>query len=201
VILVGSKNPNKLREIRQVLEPLGLRAVIPVQLPEVEETGADFAANAALKARAYAEFLGGPCLSDDSGLVVPALDGEPGVRSSRYAGVEGDRAQKDRANLELLLRRIRERGLGEPEAFFRCSLALAVPGELLLEVEGRVAGRIVSEPRGENGFGYDPVFFHPPSGCTFAQLAAEAKNAVSHRARALAELVRRLPEVRDRIES
>ena len=200
MIFLGSKNPNKLREIREVLEPLGLRAVIPVNLPEVEEVGATFSENAALKARAYADFLGGPCLSDDSGLVVPALDGEPGVYSSRYAGAVGERADIDRANLERLLSRIAERGLGEPEAYFQCSVALAVPGEVLLEVEGRVEGRIVSAPRGESGFGYDPVFFHPPSDRTFAQLEPEAKNAVSHRGRALAELARRLPEVRDKIQ-
>lgn len=199
MILVGSKNPHKLREVRDILAPLGLRAVIAVNLPEVEETADTFAGNAAKKALEYAAFLRAPCLADDSGLVVPALGGEPGVRSSRYAGEKAG----DVENLELLLRRIRERRLREPEAYFQCCIAVAVAGappEVVLAVEGRVHGRIVDAPRGRGGFGYDPVFFHPESGCTFAELPPEEKNRVSHRARALAELARRIPEVRGRLD-
>jgi len=199
VILVGSKNPNKLREVREILAPLGVRAVIAVDLPDVEEDGATFAENARKKALVYALHLRAPCLADDSGLVVPALDGEPGVRSARYAGEPTD----DEKNLQLVLRRIRERGLDEPEAYFQCNIAIAVAGappRVVLEVEGRVHGRIVAAPRGENGFGYDPIFLHPELGCTLAELPPEHKNAISHRAVALEELARRLPEVRAELD-
>jgi XTP/dITP diphosphohydrolase len=199
VILVGSRNPHKLREVREILEPLGLRAVIAVNLPEVDETADTFAGNAAKKALEYASFLRAPCLADDSGLVVPALGGEPGVRSARYAGPKATDAE----NVALLLRRVRESGLREPEAWFQCNIAVAVAGappEVVVAVEGRVLGRIVAEPRGENGFGYDPVFFHPESGCTFAELPPEEKNRVSHRARALAELARRIPGVKGKLD-
>jgi XTP/dITP diphosphohydrolase len=201
VILIGSKNPHKLREVRAILAPLGLRAVIAVDLPEVEETGDTFAANAAQKALTFASFLRAPCLADDSGLVIPALDGEPGVRSARYAGEPGD----DEANLRLVLDKLAERGLREPEAFFQCNLAIAVagaPGEVVVETEGRVHGRIVSEPRGAHGFGYDPIFFHPESGCTLAELEPDLKNRVSHRAAALRALAERLadPQVRNELD-
>ena len=199
MILLGSTNPHKLREVREILEPLGLRTTIAVNLPHVEESGETFADNARQKALAYAGFLGAPCLADDSGLVIPALDGEPGVRSARYAGPESD----DAANLRLVLERLEERGIREPEAYFCCHVAIGVAGalrEVVVEAEGRVHGRIVSEPRGEHGFGYDPVFFHPESGCTLAELAPDAKNAISHRANALRELAKKLPGVRDKLD-
>ncbi len=195
MILLGTKNWHKVREVQAMLKEHGQRAVPAVGLPDVEETGATFQQNAALKALAFAEFCSGPVLSDDSGLVVAALDGEPGVRSSRYAGEKAT----DEQNLQLLLQRIRERELHEPEAAFVCSLALALPGEMLCEVEGRVEGRIVDTPRGHNGFGYDPVFFHPQSGCVFAELEPEQKNRVSHRAVALQALAGRLPDLLDRL--
>jgi len=199
LILVGSKNPHKLREVREILAPLGLRAVIAVNLPVVEETGETFAENAALKATTWASFLRAPCLADDSGLVIPALGGEPGVQSARYAGEPCD----DARNLALVLERVAAAGLREPEAYFQCNIAIAVagaPAEVLLAVEGRVHGHIVGGPRGGEGFGYDPIFFHPESGCTFGELDPERKNMVSHRALALRELARRLPEVREGLE-
>ena len=201
MILIGSKNPHKLREVRAILDPLGIRAVIAVDLPHVEETGATFAANAAQKALAFASFLRAPCLADDSGLVIPALDGEPGVRSARYAGDAGD----DEANLRRVLERLAERGLTEPEAYFQCNLALAVagaPGEVVAETEGRVHGRIMAAPRGAHGFGYDPIFFHPESDCTLAELEPDLKNRVSHRAEALRALAECLadPKVRDNLD-
>jgi len=199
VILVGSKNPNKLIEVRDILEPLGLRAVIAVNLPDVEETGATFAENAAQKALAFASFLRAPCLADDSGLVIPALGGEPGVRSARYAGP----GATDEDNLRLVLRRLREKGLVRPEAYFQCNVAIAVAGappRVVVAAEGRVHGYIVDEPRGEHGFGYDPIFFHPGSGCTTAELEPERKNAISHRGAALRELARRLADPAIRAE-
>jgi XTP/dITP diphosphohydrolase len=195
MILLGTKNLDKAQEVRAVLSPMGVAVAVAVDLPDVAEDGATFGENARKKALAYAAHCGAPVLADDSGLVVPALSGEPGVRSARYAGEGAGNA----ANVALLLARLRERGLVEPAAYFVCALALAVPGEVLLEVEGRVDGRIVGEPRGSGGFGYDPVFFHPESGCTFAELPPERKNAVSHRGGALRALVRRLPAVRDRL--
>jgi XTP/dITP diphosphohydrolase len=200
LILVGSKNPHKLLEVRAILEPLGLRAVIAVDLPDVEEDGDSFAANAAKKALAFAEHLKAPCLADDSGLVIPALDGEPGIYSARYAG-EG---ATDEANLEKVLAELDRRNIREPEAYFVCAIAVAVPApegpELVLETEGRVQGVITHEPRGEHGFGYDPIFLLPELGRTTAELPPEEKNRLSHRAAALRKLAERIDSVRDRLE-
>ncbi len=201
MILVGSKNPKKLLEVREILAPLGIRAVIAVNLPEVEETGASFRENAALKALAYASFLRAPCLADDSGLVVPALDGEPGVRSARYAGEKAT----DEENVRLLIRRLEERGLRGPAAYFQCNLAIAVAGpepRVVVEAEGRVEGVIVHRPRGEHGFGYDPVFLYPPDGCTTAEMDPDRKNAISHRGAALRALAQKLgdPALRAEID-
>ena len=201
MILVGSKNPKKLVEVREILAPLGLRAVIAVNLPEVAETGATFRENAALKAMAYASFLRAPCLADDSGLVVPALGGEPGVRSARYAGEKAT----DEENLRLLLRRLAERGLRNPAAYFQCNVAIAIAGptpRVVVEAEGRVEGHLVHDPRGGNGFGYDPIFLHPESGCTTAEMDPDAKNAISHRGAALRALAEKLrdPALRAEID-
>jgi len=200
LILLGSKNPHKLHEVRAILDPLGIRAVIAVDLPDVVEDGDTFAANAAKKALEFAEFLRAPCLADDSGLVIPALDGEPGVYSARYAG-EG---ATDEDNLKKVLAKIRERGLEEPEAHFVCAIAVAVPTaegpEIVLETEGRVDGVIAGEPRGQNGFGYDPIFLLPDLGKTTAELPPEEKNRLSHRAAALRKLAQRIDSVRDRLE-
>jgi XTP/dITP diphosphohydrolase len=193
MILVGSRNAKKVLEVREILAPLGIRAVIAVNLPEVEETGATFRENAALKALAYASFLRAPCLADDSGLVVPALGGQPGVRSARYAGARAT----DDENLRLLLRRLAERGIERPEAYFQCNVAIAVAGpepRVVVEAEGRVDGEIVGEPRGEHGFGYDPVFLHPGSGCTTAEMDPDRKNAISHRGAALRALAEKLKD-------
>jgi XTP/dITP diphosphohydrolase len=199
VILVGSKNPHKLLEVRAILEPLGLRAVIAVDLPDVVEDGDTFAANAAKKAMEFAEHLKAPCLADDSGLVIPALGGEPGVYSARYAG-EG---ATDDQNLQKVLSELKRKGIHEPEAYFCCAIAVAVPtpegAELILETEGKVHGVIIGEPRGENGFGYDPIFLLPELGQTTAELEPEEKNRLSHRAAALQKLAAQLPPVLDRL--
>jgi XTP/dITP diphosphohydrolase len=201
MILVGSRNAKKLVEVREILAPLGIRAVIAVNLPEVDEAGATFRENAAIKAKAYASFLRAPCLADDSGLVVPALGGEPGVRSARYAGEKAT----DEENLRLLLRRLDERGLTEPFAYFQCSIAIAVAGEeprVVVEAEGRVEGHLVHEPRGSHGFGYDPIFLYPPDGCTTAEMDPDRKNAISHRGAALRALAEKLrdPALRAEID-
>jgi len=199
MILLGSKNPHKLHEVRAILDPLGIRAVIAVDLPDVVEDGATFAENAAKKALEFAQYLKAPCLADDSGLVIPALDGEPGLYSARYAGEDAS----DADNLHKVLAELDRRGIREPEAYFICCIAIAVPGvppELVIETEGRVYGRIIHEPRGENGFGYDPIFLLPEFGRTTAELPPEEKNRLSHRAAALQKLARKIPDVRDRLE-
>ncbi|MHC4956714.1 MAG: RdgB/HAM1 family non-canonical purine NTP pyrophosphatase [Planctomycetota bacterium] len=199
MILVGSKNPHKLHEVREILEPYGLRAVIAVDLPDVVEDGATFAENAAKKALEFTQFLKAPCLADDSGLVIPALDGEPGLFSARYAGEDAT----DEDNLRKVLAELERRGIRDPEAYFVCNIAIAVPGlppRVVAEAEGRVHGRIVHEPRGENGFGYDPIFLLPDLGRTTAELPPEEKNRLSHRAAALAKLAKKIPAILDELD-
>jgi XTP/dITP diphosphohydrolase len=199
VILVGSKNPHKLLEVREILDPLGIRAVIAVDLPEVEEDGDTFAANAAKKALVFAQHVKAPCLADDSGLVIPALDGAPGIFSARYAG----ESATDEQNLQKVLDELDERGLKQPEASFVCSIAVAVPtptgAEIVLATEGSVHGVIIDERRGDNGFGYDPIFLLPDLGKTTAELPPEEKNRLSHRAAALRKLAAQLPAILDRL--
>jgi len=191
VIVLGSRNAGKLREVRAALErlPVDLRGLhhYPQAQPP-EETGATFAENARLKATALAAQLGTWVLADDSGLCVDALGGRPGVRSARYAGPEATDAERVAKLLGEL------RGVAEPQrtARFVCALALAAPEGLLLEVEAACEGRITRQPRGSNGFGYDPVFYYPEFGATFAEVPLERKNAVSHRGRALAALAEQL---------
>jgi XTP/dITP diphosphohydrolase len=158
--------------------------------PEVEETGATFAANAALKAEAVRDAAALPALADDSGLCVDALAGAPGVRSARFAG----EAATDAQNNALLLERLQAVPEAERTARFVCVLALAVPGRETQFVEGTAEGRILRTPRGAGGFGYDPLFFSPELGQTFAEAPAEQKHRVSHRGRALAALRRVLED-------
>jgi XTP/dITP diphosphohydrolase len=184
-IVVATRNPGKLREIRAILAdlPAELVPVSDFDVDEVEETGETFEENAELKARAVAAATGHLAIADDSGLEVPALGGEPGVRSSRYSA-EGT----DAANNELLRRRIRERGLDRPEARFVCVAVLASPEGVLERARGEVTGEILESPRGENGFGYDPVFHSRELGRSFAEASSVEKESVSHRGRAFREL-------------
>jgi XTP/dITP diphosphohydrolase len=186
---VATTNAHKADEIRAILAPLGLEVRRPEQLEDVVEDGDTFAANARLKARAAAKALGAPALADDSGLVVEALGGEPGVHSARFAGEDATNA----ANNALLVERLSALGVEDPAAAFVCHVVIAAPdGTLLAEAEGRVEGTIRWPEAGGGGFGYDPLFFHPPSGCRLSELPAEAKNAVSHRGRALRALAEHL---------
>jgi XTP/dITP diphosphohydrolase len=188
-LLLATSNNHKLAEIRGVfaaatpIELLSL-ADIRVDIPEPDEDQPTFEGNARLKARYYAKAAGMACIADDSGLEVDALGGEPGVRSARYAGVSGDRKTIDRANNDLLLRNLAATG-GERAARFVCVMSWVSPdGNERALVRGEVHGRIEHEPRGENGFGYDPLFYLPELDRTVAQLAPTEKNAVSHRGRA-----------------
>jgi XTP/dITP diphosphohydrolase len=191
-LLIATRNRGKLREVQALLEGLPVELVTLNDFPdapEVEEDGATLEENAAKKAREVARACGVCTVADDSGLFVDALDGRPGVRSARYAGPEPTSRKLCRKLLAEL------EGL-PPErrgAHFGCRIAMADPdGRILLTAEGRVDGRIITQMRGTGGFGYDPVFYFELAGCTFAEMRAEEKNAVSHRARALGEFRRRL---------
>jgi len=184
-IFVATTNAHKAQEIAAILAGTGLDIRPAPALPAVVEDGETFRDNALLKARAAAAALRAPALADDSGLTVDVLDGAPGVHSARFAGESAD----DAANNALLVERLSALGVQDPAAAFVCHVVLvAADGGILAEAEGRVAGVLRWPPRGENGFGYDPLFFHPPSGCRLAELAPEAKNAISHRGIALRRL-------------
>lgn len=186
-LVLASHNKGKLAEIAALLAPLG---VVTIGAPELgiaepEETGASFAENAALKARAAAAASGLPALSDDSGLVVTALDGAPGVRSARWAGAGRDfGVAMARVEAELAERKATDR-----RAAFRCALALAAPDGACAVFEGEVTGRLVFPPRGDKGFGYDPIFIPDGETETFGEMAPARKHAMSHRARAFAKLI------------
>jgi XTP/dITP diphosphohydrolase len=183
-VVAATRNAHKLSEIKRILRGTGL-TVKPLDLfppvPEVKETGLTLAANAAKKARAVSRALGMAALSDDSGLFVPALGGRPGVRSARYAGPACDYA----ANNRKLLRAMRNlRGRGR-RAFFATAVALVRPGRKAVIRIGKAWGVIATEARGRRGFGYDPLFIPRGEARTFAEMALNEKNRISHRARAL----------------
>ena len=186
-LVVASHNTGKVREINDLIAPYGLDAVSAADLglPEPEETETTFAGNARLKAVAAAQGSGLPALSDDSGLAVDALGGDPGIYSARWAGPTKDFAVAMGKVADALTRRGPWKS-GEPEASFVCALCLAWPDGETEIFEGRVSGRLVWPPRGGNGFGYDPMFVPEGGGLTFGEMDAAAKHAISHRARAFA---------------
>ena len=192
-ILVATTNPGKVRELRAMLDAdVEWKDLEDFPgLGEVEEDGATFAENARKKATEYARATGLWTLADDSGLVVDALDGAPGVRSARFCGdipPGTDRKVIDQRNIARLLEMLAEVPAEERTARFMCFLCLASPERVLIETQGQVEGCIVDEPTGTNGFGYDPVFFVPNLGQTVAQLPDDEKNAISHRGNAIREL-------------
>lgn len=191
-LVVATANANKLREICEVLSDLPVRVTSLKDFDPIEsplETGATFAANAQLKAIYYARATGQWCLADDSGLMVDALDGAPGVLSARYAADENSneitREEMDAANIARLLKDLASVPSDKRTARFICHLALAKPDRILIETFDTVEGMITEAPRGENGFGYDPVFFILSEGMTAAELTAERKNEISHRGKAV----------------
>lgn len=186
-LVVASHNAGKVREIAALLAPLGVEAVSAgaLGLPEPEETETTFAGNAALKARAAAEASGLPALADDSGLEVFALDGDPGVYSARWAGPEKDFAAA-MARVEADLAAKAEAGRG---ARFVCALALAEPGGAVEVFEGEARGEVIWPPRGEKGFGYDPIFLPAGEARTFGEMSHEEKLPLTHRARAFEKLL------------
>lgn len=184
-LVLASRNEGKICEFKVLLEQFAIEITSlkdfgPV--PPVEEDGRDFQENAVKKARFIARVLGFPALADDSGLVVKALNGEPGVRSARYAGEDATDEENNLKLLEAL------EGVEERQATFVCVLAIAVPGGSVLVYEGRCDGVISKKLMGNQGFGYDPLFYYPPLKKTFAEMHTEEKNLVSHRGKAMAEL-------------
>lgn len=191
---MATTNKGKLKEIRAQLAGLPLEITIldiPALKSEYQETGRTFMENARGKCLFYSRHWQGLALGEDSGLVVDALDGEPGIYSARYAGPEAS----DEENIQKLLRRLKGIPPERRAARFVSAMALAHSGRVLKEMEGVVEGRIASEARGKRGFGYDPVFFYPPLGRTFAELDAGEKNRISHRGRALRALRKHLSDL------
>jgi XTP/dITP diphosphohydrolase len=188
VLVVGTRNPKKRIELLEILADLGieLRDLTSYpQAPEVEEDGTTFEENARKKAVILSRALGAWILGEDSGLVVPALKGRPGVYSARYAGKQGD----DEANNDRLLAELAPLPDDDRAAYYVCTAALADPsGEVKAVVEGHCHGVIIKERRGKGGFGYDPLFLIPEYHKTFGELSATVKHALSHRGRALASL-------------
>ena len=185
LLVLATRNPGKTREIRGFLEdfPIEIRNLDDFgPTPDIEEDGDTFDENAFKKASFTAKVLGLPALADDSGLEVEALGGAPGVHSARYAGP----SSTDDEKIAKLLQEME--GKKNRSAAFMCVISIAVPSGVALTYEGRCEGLIAEAPAGENGFGYDPVFYYPPLKKTFAQLSAEEKNRVSHRGKALEEL-------------
>ena len=184
----ATTNPGKLREFQKALSDAFEVEALPglESIPPCEETGLTFEENAIQKALYYSRYCDGPLFVDDSGLEVDALGGAPGVYSARFAGPDAT----DEANNRLLLDRMR--GVANRTSRFVCVVALAKAGNLLRTFRGEVEGSLLEEPRGQNGFGYDPLFFYQPFGCTFGEAPLERKMQASHRAQALALLKKAL---------
>ena len=183
-LIVASHNPGKVREIGDLLKPFGVGTVSAgdLGLPEPEENGVTFAENAEIKAIAAAVVAGEPALADDSGLVVPALDGAPGLFSARWAGPNKD--------FDMAMKKvIDELGDKDPEAFFICALSLAWPDGHVETFEGTVDGKLVWPMRGDKGFGYDPIFVPEGHNITFAEMEPAKKHAMSHRADAFNQMI------------
>ena len=197
-LFLASSNLGKLREYRALAENAALSARLELALlPEFEtlplfaENAPTFAENAAGKALHYSRFQEGMVFADDSGLVVPSLNGAPGVHSARYAGADAVNSQR----IEKLLREMRTKTGAERAAYFVCAIALARQGRALAVVTDRVDGEILEAPRGAGGFGYDPVFYLPALKKTFAELSEEEKNQYSHRGKAFRKLLAALPSM------
>jgi XTP/dITP diphosphohydrolase len=198
-VIIATKNPGKAKEFEHIFAARGIevRTLLDFpEIPEVEETGLTFEGNAILKAEAVSKALGKMVIGDDSGLMVDALEGRPGIYSARYAG----EPKNDQNNTDKVLSELK--GLSEEKrsARFYCALAVAVPGQETITVSGTCEGRILEERRGSNGFGYDPVFYVPEKGLAMAELSSEGKNKISHRANALKKLDVVLDSILERAE-
>ena len=186
-ILIATQNRDKVREIEGLVRGLPFRFVIPSDLgihESPDETEATFLGNARLKALHYAKLSGLPAVADDSGLSIDAMNGEPGVYSSRFCGENATYPER----FEEIWRRLRDVPEERRTAHFTCAVVMAAGDHVAFETQQEVQGVIASAPRGTNGFGYDPIFFHPPSGRTTAELSREEKDAISHRGKAFKRL-------------
>jgi XTP/dITP diphosphohydrolase len=192
-LVLATHNQHKVAELRRILDAAGVDLHLMGTdafpgLPDVAETGATFAENALLKAHAVAAATGLPSVADDSGLCVDVLGGMPGIFSARWAGRHGD----DQANLDLVLAQLSDVPDDRRHAHFACAAALALPHGGEHVVEGRLSGLLIREPRGSNGFGYDPIFVPEGEKRTTAEMSAEEKDAISHRGRAFRALAEHL---------
>lgn len=193
-VILASKNPHKLEEISKITEIFGFELVLQSQLGvdiDVEETGTTFEENSFLKAEAVMKATGLPALADDSGIMVDALNGEPGVYSARYGF---DETLDDWGRLCLLLKNTEQVPDGQRQAKFVCVITFVHPDGQVIQARGEIHGELLREAKGENGFGYDPIFYYPPLGKTTAELSSEEKNEVSHRAVALKAFYERMKE-------
>ena len=193
-VVLASKNKHKLVEISKITEKFGIELVLQSELGidiDVEETGTTFEENSFIKAEAVMKATGLPALADDSGIAVDALNGEPGVYSARYGFDEG---MDDWGRMMLLLRNTEHVPDGQRQAKFVCVISFITPEGKIIQARGEIHGELTREPRGENGFGYDPIFYYPPFGQTTAEIPAEQKNRVSHRGNALRIFYEKLKE-------
>lgn len=185
--IIATHNPGKVKEFKEILEPKGydVKSLADIGFTEeIEETGQTFEENAILKAEAVAKAVNKMVIADDSGLSIDNLGGRPGVYSARYAGEQKD----DEANIDKVLSELKGFEKEQRTARFRCALAVSIPGEETKTVEGHVEGYIAEEPRGQYGFGYDPIFIVKDKDKTMAELTSDEKNKISHRADALKKL-------------
>lgn len=193
-VVLASKNPHKLVEIRKITEKFGMELVLESELGvdiEVEETGTTFEENSLLKAEAVMKATGLPALADDSGICVDALGGEPGIYSARYGF---DPTLDDFGRLRLLLKNTEAVPDGKRQAQFVCVISFVTPEGKVIQARDEVHGELLRAPAGAGGFGYDPIFYYPPFGKSLAEVSPEEKNSVSHRANALKVLYEKLKE-------
>ncbi len=193
-VVLASKNKHKLEEISKITQKFDMELVLESQLGvdiDVEETGSTFEENSYLKAEAVMKATGLPALADDSGIAVDALNGEPGIYSARYGF---DDSLDDWGRLQLLLKNTEQVPDDKRQAKFVCVITLVTPQGQTIQARGEVHGTLLWAPAGENGFGYDPIFYYPPLGKSLAQVTAEEKNQVSHRANALKVFYEKLKE-------
>ena len=184
-VVLASKNAHKLVEIRQITDKFGFELILQSELGvdiDVEENGSTFEENSFIKADAVMKATGLPAIADDSGICVDALNGEPGIYSARYGF---DDTLDDRGRLHLLLKNTENVPDGQRQAQFVCVITFLTPDGDCVQARGEIHVDLTREPYGENGFGYDPIFYYPPMGKTTAEMTAEEKNQVSHRANAL----------------
>ena len=193
-VVLASKNKHKLEEIRKITDQFEMELILQSELGidlDVEENGTTFEENSFIKAEAVMKATGLPALADDSGIAVDALNGEPGIYSARYGF---DPALDDWGRLELLLKNTEHVPDDQRQAKFVCVITMVTPDGKTIQARGEIHGQLLREARGENGFGYDPIFFYPPLGKTTAELSPEEKNSVSHRANALKLFYEKLKE-------